>query len=139
HGARGGVPVRGMSGEPGRRRILIVDDAGESRAILAIALGTIADAHVEVVESAEAALALIGAGTVDVLVTDFRMSGMSCLELLAVLRERGQWPGAGALVVSGETDPELPGRALAAGAAAFFAKPFSAVEVRRSVLSLLES
>jgi CheY-like chemotaxis protein len=120
-------------------RILIVDDAGDTRAILSIALGTIAGAEVEVAESAEAALKLMGAGTVDVLVTDVRMSGMSGLELLAALRQRGQWPGAGALVISGETDPDLPERALAAGAAAFFTKPFSALEVRKSVQSLLES
>ena len=75
----------------------------------------------------------------DVLVTDVRMSGMSGLELLGALRDRGQWPGAGALVVSGESDPDLPDRALAAGAAAFFAKPFSPVAIRKSVLSLLES
>jgi CheY-like chemotaxis protein len=120
-------------------RILIVDDAGESRSVLAIALGTIAGARVETAESAEAALALLAGETVDVIVTDFRMSGMSGLELLATLRERGQWPGAGALVISGETDPELPRKAIEAGAAAFFPKPFSAGEVRRSVQSLLES
>ena len=122
-----------------QRRILIVDDAGDSRAILAIALGTIAGARVEVAESAESALELLGNDTVDVLVTDVRMSGMSGLELLGALRDRGQWPGAGALVVSGESDPDLPDRALAAGAAAFFAKPFSPVAIRKSVLSLLES
>jgi DNA-binding NtrC family response regulator len=120
-------------------RILIVDDAGDTRSILSIALGTIAGARVDAAESAEAALALLGNDTVDVLVTDFRMGGMTGLELLAALRERGQWPGAGALVISGETDPDLPARALAAGAAAFFPKPFSAMEVRKSVLSLLES
>jgi CheY-like chemotaxis protein len=120
-------------------RILIVDDAGDTRSILSVALGTIAGARVDAAESAEAALALLGNDTVDVLVTDFRMGGMTGLELLAALRERGQWPGAGALVISGETDPDLPARALAAGAAAFFPKPFSAMEVRKSVLSLLES
>ncbi len=119
-------------------RILIVDDAGDTRSILSLALGTIAGARVEAAESAEAALKLLGSDTVDVLVTDFRMGGMTGLELLALLRERGQWPGAGALLISGETDPDLPARALAAGAAAFFPKPFSAVEVRKSVLSLLE-
>ena len=122
-----------------RRRLLIVDDADEARAILAIALGTIPGARVEVAESAEDAFALLGNETVDVLVTDVRMSGMSGFELLAALRQRGRWPTCGALVISGETDPELPRRALEYGASAFFTKPFSAGEVRNAILSLLRS
>ena len=127
--------------EPHRtpRRLLIVDDADEARAILAIALGTIPGARVEVAGSAEDALARLGTEAVDVLVTDVRMSGMSGFELLAALRERGLWPVCGALIISGETDPELPRRALEYGAAAFFTKPFSAGEVRKTVLSLLRS
>jgi two-component system response regulator AtoC len=128
-----------MTGDPLARRILIVDDTSESRAILAIALLTIPGASVDVAVSAEAALAFLAKRSVDVLVTDIRMSGMSGLDLLAALRELGGWPSAGVLVISGETDPELPRRALEAGASAFFAKPFSAREVRKSVLSLLES
>jgi FixJ family two-component response regulator len=58
---------------------------------------------------------------------------------MSVLRERGWWPAAGVVVISGESDPDLPQKALKSGAAAFFTKPFSATEVRRSVISLLES
>lgn len=121
-----------------RPRILIVDDAEESRAILAIALRTIEGAAVETAGSAEEAVCAMGGDRVDVLITDVRMSGMSGLELLARLRESGCWPSCGAVVISGETDPELPRRARECGAAVFFRKPFSAGEVRRSVISLLE-
>ena len=121
------------------RRILIVDDAEEARAVLAIALRTIAGAAVEVTDSAERALALLGEDAVDVLVTDIRMGGMTGLELMAALRDRGRWPSAGVVVISGESDPDLPRQALESGAAAFFTKPFSASEVRKSVISLLES
>jgi CheY-like chemotaxis protein len=118
-------------------RILIVDDVGETRAIVAIALSTIDGVTLEPADSAEDALRIIGDSPVDVLITDFRMSGMNGLELLAALRQRGKWPRCGAVVISGETDPDLPRRAAEAGAAAFFAKPFSAAEVRRRVVSLL--
>jgi len=128
-----------MSEGPEGRRILIVDDAGEARAILAIALSTIGGAAVETADSAENALRAMDGAAVDVLVTDVRMGGMNGLDLLIALRERGRWPAHGAVVISGETDPDLPGRALACGASAFFAKPFSAGEVRKRVLSLLES
>jgi|SRR5579871_1028115 len=119
-------------------RILIVDDAEESRGVLAIALRTITGATVETTESAEDALQSMSCLDVDVLVTDVRMSGMSGLELLATLRERGRWPACGAVVISGETDPDLPRRARDCGAAVFFSKPFSAKAVRKSVISLLE-
>jgi DNA-binding response OmpR family regulator len=118
-------------------RLLIVDDAVEARSILAIALATIPGARVEVAGSAEDALAHIGSDPVHVLVTDVRMRGMSGFELLAALRERGRWPLCGALIVSGETAPDLRQRALESGAAAFFAKPFSAGEVRKAVIALL--
>lgn len=120
-------------------RLLIVDDADEARAVLAIALGTIPGVQIESARSAEEALARWAVEPFDLLVTDFRMRGMSGIELLSTLRERGLWPSRGALIISGETDPDLPRRALECGAAAFFSKPFSAGEVRRSVLSLLRS
>ena len=121
-----------------QRRILIVDDAVEAREILATALRTIGGLTVETADSAETALVSIGKTPVDVVVTDFCMSGMNGLDLLVKLREGGQWPLCGAVVISGETDPELPRRARACGAAAFFSKPFSAGAVRKSVISLLE-
>jgi CheY-like chemotaxis protein len=120
-------------------RILIVDDAGEARGILAIALSTIGGVEVDTAESAEEALRTIAGAPVDLLITDVRMRGMDGLELLAALRERDAWPRCGAVVISGETDRDLPRRAIEAGAAAFFAKPFSATEVRKRVVSLLES
>jgi DNA-binding NtrC family response regulator len=120
------------------RRILIVDDADEPRAILAIALRTINGTMVETANDAEDALRRMTTNAVDVLVTDVRMRGMTGLELLAKLRERSCWPSCGAVVISGEPDPDLPVRARACGANLFFRKPFSVGVVRQSVLSLLE-
>ena len=121
-----------------RHRILIVDDAGEARAILSIALGTIAGASVETAGNAEEALRSMSEIRADVLITDVRMSGMSGFDLLQKLRERRCWPSRGAVVISGETDPDWPRRAMACGADLFFRKPFSTSEVRQSVISLLE-
>jgi CheY-like chemotaxis protein len=120
-------------------RLLVVDDSDEARSILAIALGTIPGAEVEAAENAEAALARLGTGPIDVLVTDVRMTGMTGFELLDALRALGRFPVCGAVVISGETDPDLPKHAAEHGAAAFFTKPFSAGAVRKSVISLLRS
>jgi DNA-binding response OmpR family regulator len=105
---------------------------------LAIALRTIEDVAVDTAASAEEAIRAMKVSPADVLITDVGMGGMSGLELLVRLRESGCWPSCGAVVISGETDSELPRRALECGAALFFRKPFSAGEVRRSVISLLE-
>ena len=118
-------------------RILIVDDDLEARAILAIALSTIPGVTIDPADSAEDALLAIVSQPVDVLITDVRMRGMTGLDLLAAMRERGIWPVYGAIVISGETAADLPQRALASGASAFFTKPYSAAEVRKRVVSLL--
>jgi DNA-binding NtrC family response regulator len=119
-------------------RILIVDDAEEAREILATALRTIHGSSVDTTENAENALLSMRQDRVDVLVTDYRMTGMTGIDLLIKLRECGCWPSCGVVVISGESDPELPRRALASGARVFFSKPFSAGAVRKSVISLLE-
>lgn len=126
------------SRSPTYRRILIVDDADDARGVLAIALRTISGVTVETMNNAEDALLSMGNAVVDVLITDVRMTGMSGFDLLKKLRENGRWPLCGAVVTSGDTDPELPRLARACGAAAFFRKPFSAGAVRRSVVSMLE-
>lgn len=119
------------------RRILLVDDSEEWRSILAIALRTIPDVDVLTAESGEQAIEIAAVQPVDVVVTDFRMGGMTGLELLSHLRRRARWPTGGAVVVSGEQDPDLPQDATNHGADAFFAKPFSPAEIRKCVLSLL--
>ena len=119
-------------------RILIVDDSPEWRGILGIALGTIPGAEVVPAESAEQAFALSEKQNMDVVVTDFRMAGMNGLDLLGRLRQQQKWPVCGAVVISGETDPELPARAVAEGAAAYFEKPFSPAAIRKCVISLLD-
>ncbi len=120
------------------RHVLIVDDDDEPRVVLAIALGTIAGVVVETAKNATDALRIISAQAVDVLVTDFRMPDMSGLELLGALRERELWPMCGTIVISADTDPNLPQRARACGADLFCRKPISAGFVRQSVISLLE-
>jgi CheY-like chemotaxis protein len=120
-------------------RILIVDDSPEWLGILGIALSTIPDADVHSAGTAEQAIAVAENGPpFDLVVTDFRMPGMTGLDLLGRLRDTPQWPARGAVVISGETDPDLPERARTAGATAFFEKPFSPVAIRKCVLSLLE-
>jgi DNA-binding NarL/FixJ family response regulator len=41
------------------------------------------------------------------------------------------------LVISGDSDPRTPARVIAAGAQAFFAKPYSPAAIRRKLEELL--
>ena len=121
------------------RCILVVDDADDWRSILTITLSTIDDVRVLNAPSGERALEMIRDDVVELIVTDLRMDGISGLDLLTAARELGRWPCHGAMVISGEDDPELERRALDCGASAFFPKPFSAGAIRRHVISLLNS
>jgi len=119
-----------------KRRILIVEDDPQARSILIIALGTLAEADVSSVESAEQALALLETSPADVVVTDVRMGAMTGLELLAEIRQRQL--ARAVVVISGETDAGVEQSARQGGASGYFSKPFSAAMVRNFVSSLLE-
>ena len=71
--------------ESGSHRILVVDDDTDGLEVLEMRL-THAGYEVETGESAEKALARVGAFAPGLIVTDVRMSGMSGLELLEKVR-----------------------------------------------------
>jgi DNA-binding response OmpR family regulator len=111
------------------RRVLVVDDnlgLAENLAELVELRG-----HSAVVAtSAEAALAEASAHPPDVLVTDYRLPGMSGAGLVRRLREAGVH--AVAIVISAFTDDETIDDARRAGAA-FVAKPVALEELARLV------
>jgi PAS domain S-box-containing protein len=109
-------------------RVLLVDDEPLVRTTAAHML---ADLGYEVVEchSADAALALLGADTFDIVVTDHLMPGRSGAELGRIVRER--WPSTELLIVSGYADvndiaPDLPR----------LSKPFTQIELAQALLAL---
>lgn len=114
------------------RTVLIVDDAEESRVTLEMALQSLTGVAVVCVRSAEEALRVLRGDRVAALISDIQLEGMSGLELLA------QAPGVPAIVVSAAANPEVSKQALRAGAAAFFAKPFSPAAVCKKVEEILK-
>ncbi|TPG52039.1 response regulator transcription factor [Sphingomonas glacialis] len=72
--------------------------------------------------SAETFLAMPRCERVDVIVTDFGMPGMSGLELLKTIKERGDV--APVILISAHADEQLVGQALGLGAIACLQKPF---------------
>jgi len=101
-------------------RILIVDDDTDALEVYRTRLSH-AGFEVETAESAEQALARVGAFQPRLVVTDVRMEGMSGLELLE--RLRGAMEGLDVVVMTGHEDMETAVTAMRAGAFDFLVKP----------------
>jgi DNA-binding NarL/FixJ family response regulator len=110
--------------EPGpsrKVRVAIVDDSPQIRQLLRLFLE--ADDRFEVVgegDNGEAAISLVVDTTPDLLILDQQMPGLGGIEALPEIRRRA--PRTAVVVYTGETDPVLSGRALAAGALAVLEK-----------------
>ncbi len=103
-------------------RILIVEDQREVSRLLRSALETL-EYELEVVEipSGEEAILDSSHNKVDLLVSDYRLPGMSGIELMHKVQKNH--PQAKIILVTGQTDPKIRKEVAGAGADAFFIKP----------------
>jgi two-component system, chemotaxis family, chemotaxis protein CheY len=120
-----------------KRIVLIVDDSEDCSETLELALHNLKDVEIAIVRSAEDALEHLSKGAVAALITDLHLPRMDGLHLLAAIRalKNGHTPPV--VVISGDSDPHTPDRVFAAGAQAFFLKPYSPAAVRRKLEELL--
>jgi len=125
------------------RTILIVEDSETCAETLQIALESIPGLKTIVLPSLGAALAALRNDdhNIAALVTDLHMPRCAGLEggfeLIRQLRAEVRYASLPVLLISGDSDPQLPQRALAHGADAFFSKPYSPAAVRRKLEQLL--
>jgi two-component system, NtrC family, response regulator AtoC len=108
------------------RRVLVVDDEENIRLVLR----TLLKKHgyeVEVADGGEAALALAGTFSPDVILTDVKMPKMSGLELLAALKAKDH--PATVIVMSAYGNVDLALEAMKAGAYDYVSKPFKPDEI----------
>ncbi len=122
------------------RLILIVEDSPQMATNLEIALASLGGAEVRVADSGDAALQLLEApdcGSLAAVVTDLEMPVVDGYELIARLRANPRFASLPIIVSSGSVDPDAPGRAINAGANAYFAKPYSPAELRLKLETLL--
>ena len=117
--------------------VLIVEDSDDCSETLELAFLTLKDVRLIIVRSAEEALEHFATNSVAALVTDIHLPGMDGLHLLAAVRALRLGTSVPAIVISGDSDPGTPARVLAAGADAFFSKPYSPAAVRRKLEELL--
>jgi CheY-like chemotaxis protein len=103
-------------------RILIVEDQREVSRLLRSALETL-EVELEVVEmfSGEEAILYSSRNKVDLLVSDYRLPGMSGIELMRKVQKNQ--PQAKIILVTGQPDPKVRKEVAEAGADSFFIKP----------------
>jgi CheY-like chemotaxis protein len=124
--------------------VLIVEDSETCAETLLIALESMPGIEVRVIHSPRAAIAAVWDKSNDVaaIVTDLNLGGShhphsDGFDLIRKLRADPRFARLPILLISGDSDPLLPERALAQGADAFFPKPYSPSAVRKKLEQLL--
>jgi CheY-like chemotaxis protein len=123
--------------DSGRNTVLLVDDAEDCLATLDVALQVIPGVVVRLAHSAEAAWEVLARDQVSAVITDIHLPRMTGLELISRIRREPKFQRLPILVVSADADPAAPRTALASGANAYFAKPFSPGAVRKKLEELM--
>ena len=115
--------------------IVVVDDEEDTRFLLGEILRRGGHDVLEA-ESASACLEILRARTVDLVVTDVQMPGMSGIGLCEILRDRH--PDLLAIVVTGLGDLQTAVSAIRAGAYDFITKPANGESLRLTITRALE-
>ncbi|HEY2746357.1 MAG TPA: response regulator [Polyangia bacterium] len=125
-----GMPLpRPVARAAAHKRVMIVDDDPEERALLADVLAELGYA-VESAPDAGVALVLLDEGAdVELLISDERMPGMSGVELTRAVAERH--PRVRTILLTAFSDEEICRRALAASAVTVLKKPLSVIDLER--------
>jgi CheY-like chemotaxis protein len=119
--------------------VLVVEDSEDCASTLEIALDSLPGIKVQFLRTAEEALHVMAGSPIDAIITDIQLPGMDGLEFVSHLRGDGDHSRLPILVISGAAERDAPVRALAAGATAFFSKPFSPSAVRQKLEALLDT
>lgn len=120
------------------KRVLIVEDSQGCAETLQIALESIPDIEIRVLQSSKDALRMLREDSeVAAVVTDLHMPRHDGFDLIRLLRSDPKYSAVPVLLISGDSDPRLPERARQEGADAFFTKPYSPAAVRRKLEQLL--
>jgi CheY-like chemotaxis protein len=119
--------------------VLIVEDSDTCAETLQIAIEGNPRLNTLVAHNPEAALLALRHGSREVaaVVTDLHLREADGLELVRTLRAEPEFAALPVVLISGDSDPGLPERAIAEGANAFFAKPYSPAAVRKKLEELL--
>ena len=124
-----------MSAAPRAERILVVDDSPDTLEVLARTLGG-QGYSVITAKDAREAITLLGTGSVDLVVTDFRMPGVDGIDLTRHVRENHR--DTEVVMITGYGSIDNAVRAMKSGAGEYLAKPFTEEELAAAVRRCLE-
>lgn len=119
-------------------KILIVDDFSTMRRIIKNLLRDLGFTNTIEAEDGQSALPILKAGSIDFLITDWNMPGMTGIDLLKALREDptiGQTP---VLMVTAEAKREQIIAAAQAGVNGYVVKPFTAAVLKEKIDKIFE-
>jgi CheY-like chemotaxis protein len=134
--ARYTAPARCGENQVQPAKVLVVDDSDLMQRMYGVMLRGVPLLFAR--DGREALARLAEHADVDLVLLDINMPNMNGFELLAELAARGLLPGLPVIVVTTEGREQDAQRGLAAGAAAYLAKPFRGEEVRAAIAALPE-
>ena len=122
-----------------RKLLFIVEDSEACAETLEIALASLSGIEPRSLPPSRSTIDALKsyAGEVAAIVTDLHLARTNGFDLIRELRADSRFQSVPIVLISGDSDPSLPERALAAGANAFFAKPYSPAAVRKKLEQLL--
>ncbi len=120
--------------ESGRRTILVVDDDSAIRELLQQFL-TFHRYHTLTAGDGNEALDILAKESVQAVVTDLSMPGMSGLELLG--KVKAQYPDTAVILITGNSRQHTPDQLVAMGADGYFSKPFHNKELALTLKTAL--
>lgn len=120
-----------------KTKILVVEDSGPMRSLIAAALEEHLNVDVYEAESGFAALKLIPDNLFNVIITDINMPDINGLELISFLRQHPNFKTVPIVIISTEGAEEDRKRGLEIGANAYVVKPFTEGQLITTVQQFL--
>ncbi|MBI4688374.1 MAG: response regulator [Nitrospirae bacterium] len=118
-------------------KILVVDDCQTTRKLLGLYLKG-KGFEVSFAENGLDAIEKLGAGSVNLVITDLNMPYMDGIELIKNIRANSDLSQIPILMVTTEADPEEQQRAYSAGANGYLIKPVTAEKVISNIKQIIK-
>ena len=119
-------------------KILIVDDFSTMRRIIKNLLRDLGFTNTVEADDGTTALPILQAGSIDFLVTDWNMPGMTGIELLRAVRADEKLKSIPVLMVTAEAKRDQIISAAQAGVNGYVVKPFTAVALNEKIEKIFE-